>query len=300
MTHQYKKINNKVAAQIAIKPTALVAMEQNFPTSQRIIHDDFAKKIIPGSYRFFTKLMRKPKIRDKIVASLERRAPGLWGGMMCRKRYIDDKLLSYLTTKGSIGAVVNLGAGYDTRAYRLPDLKNVPVWEVDLPANIAAKQKVLNKIIVNIPSNVKLVSVDFNQEELGQVLESKGFDINTKTFYIWEAVTQYLTEVGVRKTFDFLTRAPKGSRLVFTYVRKDFIEGKNQYKQELLYKEIIIKRRSWHFGFDPEKVTEFLNEYGWCIVDHLGYDDLDELYVKPTGRKLSVMAIERMVYAEKL
>jgi O-methyltransferase involved in polyketide biosynthesis len=40
-------------------------------------------------------------------------------------------------------------------------------------------------------------------------------------------VTQYLTEPGVRKTLDFLARAAGGSRLAFTYVRKDFLEGKD-------------------------------------------------------------------------
>jgi O-methyltransferase involved in polyketide biosynthesis len=50
---------------------------------------------------------------------------------------------------------------------------------------------------------------------------------------------------------------------------------------------------------DPEKVDEFLGKYGWRVVEHLGYDELGERYVKPTGRKLLSMAIERMVYAEK-
>ena len=40
--------------------------------------------------------------------------------------------------------------------------------------------------------------------------------------------------------------------------------------------------------------------YGWHVVEHLGYEELAERYVKPTGRELASTPIERMVYAEKL
>ena len=58
--------------------------------------------------------------------------------------------------------------------------------------------------------------------------------------------------------------------------------------------------RVWHFGFEPNELDSFLGEYGWRVVEHLGYDELAEQYMKPTGRKLPFMTIERMVYAEKM
>jgi len=36
------------------------------------------------------------------------------------------------------------------------------------------------------------------------------------------------------------------------------------------------------------------------VLEHLGYEELAERYVKPTGRKLVSTPLERMVYAEKL
>jgi hypothetical protein len=47
-------------------------------------------------------------------------------------------------------------------------------------------------------------------------------------------------------------------------------------------------------------VADLLGRCGWRVLDHLGYDELAERYVKPTGRQLASMALERMVYAEKL
>jgi O-methyltransferase involved in polyketide biosynthesis len=51
---------------------------------------------------------------------------------------------------------------------------------------------------------------------------------------------------------------------------------------------------------DPEEVANLLGAYGWRVLEHLGYEELAERYVKRTGRKLPSMAIERMVYAEKM
>ena len=62
-------------------------------------------------------------------------------------------------------------------------------------------------------------------QELGAVLAAHGYPASRRTFFIWEAVTQYLSEDGIRATFNFLAQAAPGSRLAFTYIRKDFIDG---------------------------------------------------------------------------
>ena len=69
-------------------PTVMVAIEQRFPESARIINDDLAARILPAA----TRLMMLLWPRDLIVARAEKRAPGVWGSILCRKRYIDDKL----------------------------------------------------------------------------------------------------------------------------------------------------------------------------------------------------------------
>jgi len=298
MARAQEKTESGFAAQTGVGPTFLVAIEQQFPTDQRIIHDGLAKQILPFGYKVFLGLTQISWIRDWMVRATDKQAHGIWSGVMCRKRYIDDKVAEAVA--GSVETVVNLGTGHDTRAYRLQSLANVPVWEIDQPVNIEAKRSSLQKVFGEIPSHVTLVPIDFNRQELGTVLASHGYAADTKTFFIWEAVTQYLTEAGLHQTFDFLAQAPAGSLLAFTYVRKDFIEGKARYEQETVYKRFVVREKAWHFGFDPEEVADFLSEYGWRVLEHHGYDDLAERYLKPTGRKLPSMAIERMVYAEKL
>ena len=102
-----------------------------------------------------------------------------------------------------------------------------------------------------------------------------------------------------KRSLHFLANAPLGSRMAFTYTPRDFIDGEIFYGQEYLYKQMLVKDQIWLFGLDSEKVDDFIGEYGWRVVEHLGYDDLDERYVRPTGRDLQSMAIERIVLAEK-
>ena len=298
MAHIQEKFDTSGAAKTGPGPTATVAIEQYFPSQQRIIHDDLALQILPGFYRFIIQWMRIPLLRNWIVKASEKQLRGIWGGMAVRKRYIDDKATAAVSGK-SVQALVNLGAGYDTRVYRLPSLAAVPVWEADQPVNITAKQKGVEKALGRMPSHVTLVPINFMEQDLGAILAAHGYTPDTKTFFIWEAVSQYLTEAAVRRTFDFLALAMTGSHLVFTYVLKDFVEGSNLYEEEAFYKQMIVKARLWHFGFAPEEVADFLSEYGWRLAENLGYDVLGERYVKPTGRDLPAMAIERMVYAEK-
>ena len=275
----------------------MVALEQNFPENARIINDDLARRILPFGARVSLWVNLRLISVDKMVKWTERKMPGMWSGFMCRKRYIDDKMSD--TAGVQTGAVVNLGAGFDTRAYRLPALSRVPAWEVDQPANIKAKQKRLKKVLGDIPKNVTLVPIDFDHEGLGDVLRSYGYPGNISTFFIWEAVTQYLPEASIRTTFDILAMAPTGSRLIFTYVRKDFVDGQELYGHKYLYEKMVIKGRSWRSGMNPEEIADFLFGYGWQLLEHLGYDELAERYVKPTGRILLSTPLERIVYAEK-
>jgi methyltransferase (TIGR00027 family) len=242
-------------------------------------------------------MCKSSRIRDWFVKSSEKKVSGLWGAMVCRKCYIDEKVTEAMDSQTEM--MVNLGTGFDTRAYYLSSLSEIPVWEVDQEVNINTKRKRLVKILGEIPKNVTLVSIDFDHENLNDVLRSKGYMADKKTFFILEGVTQYLTDDGIHSTFNFLSKAPSGSYLVFTYVTKDFIEGEVLYNQEKLYKTMVMKN-VWTFGFKPENLSEFLNDYGWRLVEDLSYEQLAERYVKPTGRNLETIAIERVVYAEKL
>jgi methyltransferase (TIGR00027 family) len=284
------------AAQTAFGPMVQAAIEQYEPLERRLVSDDLALSILPAGQRALVRAMRWPLLRRLTISAGERAVAGSWSIITCRKRYIDDKLDEAL---GSIDAVVILGAGMDTRAYRLAHRSDIPVFEVDLAVNIARKKVAVQRAIGGAPASVHLVPLDFEHDDLIGTLTGHGYRTDARTFFIWEGVTQYLTEDAVRATLTALQAAPAGSRLVFTYVRKDFIDGVNMYDAAILYKRFRQRQQVWRFGLDPDAVSGFVAEYGWRLVEQAGPDYFMRHYIEPSGRDLTASQLEWSAYAEK-
>jgi methyltransferase (TIGR00027 family) len=284
------------AAQTAFGPMVQAAIEQYEPPERRLVSDDLALSILPAGQRAIVRAMRWPLLRRLTIAAGERAVPGSWALIACRKRYIDDKLNEAL---GNIGAVVDLGAGMDTRAYRLARQSDIPVFDVDLPVNIERKKAAVQRAMGAPPPSVHLVPLDFESDDLIGTLTGHGYRADARTFFIFEGVTQYLTEDGVRATLGALRAAAPGSRLVFTYVRRDFIDGVNMYDAAMLYKRFRQRQQVWRFGLDPDQVSAFIAEYGWRLIEQAGPDYYLRNYIEPTGRNLGASQLELLAYAEK-
>jgi methyltransferase (TIGR00027 family) len=141
--------------------------------------------------------------------------------------------------------------------------------------------------------------LNFERDDVLKVLTGHGYRADSRTFFIWEAVTQYLTADAVHATLESLRPAASGSRLVFTYVRRDFIEGINFYGAKQLYRRFVQRQHLWQFGLRPEEVAAFLDGHGWRLVEQLGPEEIVRRYIEPTGRDLSASQVEWSAYAEK-
>lgn len=284
------------AAQTAFGPMLQVAVEQYEPPERRLVDDDLALSILPAGQRAIVRALRLPFLRRLAISTGERAVAGSWALITCRKRFIDDKLDEALA---DIDAVVILGAGMDTRGYRLARRSDIPVFEVDLPVNITRKKAAVQRAIGGVPTSVHLVPLDFERDDLIGTLTGNGYRTDTRTFFIWEGVTQYITEDAVRATLGALQSAPSGSRLVLTYARRDFIDGVNMYGAQMLYKRFRQRQQVWKFGLDPDDVEAFVGDYGWQLVEQAGLDYYVRNYIRPTGRKLSASDLEWSAYARK-
>jgi methyltransferase (TIGR00027 family) len=284
------------AAQTAFGPMVQAAIEQYEPPDRRLVDDDLALSFLPAGQRAVVRAMRWSLLRRLTMSAGERAVPGSWSLITCRKRFIDDKLDDAM---GHIDSVVILGAGMDTRAYRLARRSDIPVFEVDLPVNIARKKTAVRRAIGGLPTSVHLVPLDFERDDLIGALRRQGYRTDARTFVIWEGVTQYLTAEAVRATLGGLEAMAVGSRLLFTYVRRDFIDGVNMYDAAILYKRFRQRRQVWRFGLNPDEVTGFVAEYGWRLVEQAGPDYFVQHYIEPAGRNLAASQLEWSAYAEK-
>ena len=286
------------AASTAYGPMVLLALERTFPPPQRIVDDPLAYQILPRYMQWMVKACDVKPIRQLFFYAMDRSMPGLRSGFACRKRYIDDSIQAALTT--GFNSLVIFGAGLDTLAYRLPELASLKAYEVDLPENIAYKQKTLEARFGSLPAQTTLVPLNFEAQNLAEALQQAGYSFDQKSIFVWEAVTQYLSEDAVRETFQVLAQAAPGSRLIFTYVLKDFIDGENRYGQEALYQRFRVRSQVWRFGLDPQHLADFLGDYGWTLLEDVGAEEITHRYLQPAGRPESLTPIERIAYAEKV
>ncbi len=286
------------AASTAYGPMVLVAMERTFSQEKQIINDPLAYQILPLYMKAMVRACYWKPLRNLFFNLMDSSMPGLRIGFPCRKRYSNDKTLEAL--KAGVQSVVILGAGLDTLPYRISQLAQVQVYEVDLPENIAYKRTKLIEMFGQVPAHVILIPINFEQQKLDDTLAKHGYSFDQKSLFIWEAVTQYLSEAAVRSTFAVLAKAEQGSRLVFTYILRDFIEGKNTYGLEGLYNRFCVKDKVWFFGINQHEVADFIGEYGWRELEQAGAEEFAERYLKPAHRAESIAPIERAVCAEKI
>lgn len=274
----------------AIGPMVVAAVDQF--DEHPLVRDDVAARILPTAGRLAVAAARWRPMRNLLFTATEKKIPGLWASMLCRKRYIDERL-----AVTDARTVVVLGAGFDTRGCGLEDCQ---VFEVDLPSNVEGKRARLRAIFGEVPPNLTLVPIDFENQRIADALAQSGYRNDQPVFFVWEAVTQYLTEEAVRATFDFLAQAPAGSELVFTFVRRDFLDGTEMFGGEAAYREFVLRRRMWKFGLLPGEVGGFLAPYGWTAREQLGPREYTESYLEPSGRMLPVSEIERVVHCVKV
>ena len=274
----------------------IVACEQFVPAPRRLVDDHLAAQFLPPAARLVTRACRFSAIRAVFMKAAEKAAPGLWGGIVCRKRYIDERTAAALAAGAK--ALVILGAGLDTRACRFAVPLAVPSYEVDLPPNIEYKRAQLLARYGRIPGHMTLVPLDLEKADLGSALAAVDFQISQRTIFIWEGVTQYLTAAAVRNTLRYLSRAGAGSSLVFTYVRKDFLDGEQLYGAEKMYNR-FVRGGIWHLGLAPDAVDSLLQEYGWMEREQAGAAEFRRWYLDPAGRHLPLLEIERCVWAIK-
>ena len=290
------KIISQSLAGVATSTARVI--ELYYPQDKRLFNDQFALKLLPFWWRVMVRLLYLPVWRNLVLSLRERRMPGVLGSFLCRTRYIDDVLKKSL--QGGIEQLVILGAGFDSRAYRITGMERVRVFEVDLPGTRELKRVRVEKVLGKVPENVTLVGMNFEQQNLGEVLKSVGFQKEKRTLFIWEGVTQYITAEAVNNTLAFVSGVSgTGSAIVFTYVLQKIIDGSDC--PEWCRGFMLFARRvgsPWKFGLDASGLEQYLSDRGLRLIDDVGAAEYQDLYLKQLGREMNVFEGERIALAE--
>jgi methyltransferase (TIGR00027 family) len=132
--------------------------------------------------------------------------------MVARTVAIDDAL-----REAAAPQVVILGAGLDGRAWRMPELRDAVVFEVDHPDTQREKREGVAELS-QLAREVRFTAVDFERDDLEAALAGAGHDPHRPTTWIWEGVVMYLSLADIERTLGIIARrsAPR-SRLIVVY-----------------------------------------------------------------------------------
>lgn len=221
----------------------------------------------------------------RLVAELG--APGSYYYETARTLHLDAAVREQVAA--GIEQLVLLGAGYDTRPYRMAEeLRDVAVFEVDHPAMAASKRDRVREVLGALPEHVTYVDVDFTVDDLEDRLDADGYDRSLPTLLVWSGVTPYIPEPAVLQVLSFVAgHGSPATTIVFDYCYREMVEGDESYHgaRELLR---AVRRigEPLRFGIPRGRTSEFLAAVGLSLERDLGPDDAKRLYLRRSDGRL--------------
>jgi methyltransferase (TIGR00027 family) len=225
------------------------------------------------------------------------RVPGLslWiAYMQVRTRLIDDAVRAFVAAGGR--QVVVLGAGYDCRALRLPELAGARVLEVDHPATQRHKRDVLDRLGVSSPSHY--LAWDFEthpMDDLPGALADAGLDPAALSLTIWEGVTMYLTDAAIHASLRAIASwSATGSQLAMTYMTRS--------RQSLAVRAMraVVDRlgEPFRFGWEPDELPGYLAARGFALTSDVSTSEAGRALL-PRDFALQVVQTDRVAIARR-
>ncbi|HEV7556317.1 MAG TPA: SAM-dependent methyltransferase [Kofleriaceae bacterium] len=249
------------------------ALETTEPQRQPLFEDRYARAFLPRSLDLALRVARVPALRNLLVRYADSRAPGARTSAIARTAYIDDTVRDAVGT--GVRQLVLLGAGYDCRAHRMPELAKVDVFEVDRADTQQAKRARLRD-----SRDVHYVTVDFMRDDLAVALAAAGWRATEPTLVVWEGVTNYLTEPAVIAVLRWVGGTCAGSSIVFTYIHAGAIDGSVVFPgADKLVAAVRALGEPWTFGLHPDRVAEFVARASLHLRTNLGADDYRRRYL---------------------
>jgi methyltransferase (TIGR00027 family) len=191
--------------------------------------------------------------------------------MVARTVAIDDAIRA----AGSDQLVI-LGAGLDGRAWRMPELKHVSVFEVDHPDTQREKRERAGKL-TPASCDIRFVPVDFEHDALDAALAAAGHDETRTTTWVWEGVVMYLSQSDIEATLAVVQRrSAPASQLVVLYHAPALI---------LAVLGVLLKRvgEPLRSAFKPEQMRALLGRYAFEVLSDSDLSSIGQALSREIG-----------------
>lgn len=226
--------------------------------------------------------------------------------MIARTHIYDHIVESTLVNERDVTQVVILGAGFDSRFYRLyiPTDRTIKLIEVDQRPTQNYKRQLLSAIppaLIRRNHAVSYLSVDFERQSLQEaLLSSSEYDPKKKTLFLWEAVVSYLTQEAVEHVVEFVKQySAAGSILAFDVRYKEAIDGSKRYKMGGITSYVSRVGESFKFGIPEGQVRQWVLDHGLDLHAFYGPPQFSEYVTtdEPNGFSYDVPDVMDLVVA---
>lgn len=279
---------------------ALFRALESVRRSPRLFTDPYAVSCLGPGFRLLVALARLPRVGRRVERYIDQGWPGgPRASAVVRTRLIDD-LLDAALADGT-HQVVLLGAGYDSRAFRLPSVRGAAVFEVDHPATQAVKRRLVARgVPADERRHVRFVPVDLMRADLGDALRQAGFRGDDRAVVVWEGVTNYLDEAAVNATLTGLAMTTaRGSRIVFTYIDRRALDRTGQFDGIAEWADTVrAAGEPFTFGFVPDDLPGYLADRGLTLTSDTSAREAAARYLEPLGRREPAAPFYRIAQAE--
>lgn len=208
-----------------------------------------------------------------------------------RTSFYDASLARHLP---SVDQLVILGAGFDTRVYRLSPDDHVRCFEIDRPTTQAFKLRMLEK--AGLATHLSMyVPADFQAEGWFEKLVAAGFDPARRAFFLWEAVTMYLDRASVEDTLRRIAGTTPGSVVAFDYFSAETIASGTPFMR-YARAAAAFAGEPLTFGIDNtpparERVAEFLAAFGLTLEEHRNFGSETRRRQSPAGFVTAIVGL---------
>jgi len=252
------------------------ALESTETVRAPLFRDPLAPRFVSRALAFALWTSRSRLVRPALLRYADARAPGARTSAIARTAYLDAAVRAALAA-GTRQLVV-LGAGFDCRAHRLPELARARVFEVDRVETQAIKRARLE----DRRADVCYVAVDFLKDDVPIALAAAGWNASEATFVLWEGVTNYLTESAVARVLSWVGSTAPGGAIAFTYVHRGVLDGSASFEGAArILRNVQQLGEPWTFGLHPDEVAGFVARFGLALREDLGADDYRRRYLGP-------------------
>ena len=167
-----------------------------------------------------------------------------------RTRFFDDFLMGL---NGTCPQVVILGAGLDTRAFRLPWATGTQVYEIEQPQVMQYKNTLLQDTVAQCDRHPIAINLQHNWVPL---LLGQGYQASTPSLWLMEGLLMYLSVAAVHPLLqNIATLSAPGS-----WLGADLISTQSLHVGLAQGDRV---RKYWQFGTDDP--VQLLAPYGWRV-----------------------------------